>query len=73
MAIAHQPATTADPVSTRPELPGRPRGHTLVALPARSLTVVRLAALLVATAGCVALATAIVAGAALFAILNFGG
>ena len=73
MAIAHQPATTADPVSTRPALPPRPREHTLVAVPPRGLTAIRLMALLAATAVCVALVTAVVAGTALFAILNFGG
>jgi hypothetical protein len=73
MAIAHQPAMTTDPVSTRPALPPRPREHALVALPPRLLTAVRLVALLAATAVCVAVVTAVVAGTALFAILNFGG
>lgn len=70
MAIAYQPAMTPDPVSARPE---RRRGpHELIAvdLPPKSWTALRLGALLAATAICVALATAIVAGTALFAVLN---
>jgi hypothetical protein len=73
MAIAHQPAMTAAPDSTRPALPRRPRGLELVDLPPRSWTVARLLGLLVATAVCVALATAIVGGTVLFAVLNIGG
>jgi ferric-dicitrate binding protein FerR (iron transport regulator) len=73
MAIAHQPAMTADPVSTRPALPRSPREHTLVARPPRRRTAARLVALLVATVVCVAVVTAIVAGTAFFAILNFAG
>ena len=41
--------------------------------PGRLWTAVRIVTLVAATALCVALATAVVAGSALFALLNFAG
>ena len=70
MVIAYQPATTPDPVSARPAFPRGPHELVRVDRPRRSWTALRLTALVAATAICVALATAIVAGTALFALLN---
>ena len=82
MAIAHQPATTAGPVSTRPPVatPDATRAggtqpapvrsaHALVLVeePVRAWTVVKIAALLAITALSAAMVAAIVFGAALFA------
>ena len=78
MAIAYQPVTAPDPISTRPAGSRRPYRvvpYRMVAAdrPGRLWTAVRIVTLVAATALCVALATAVVAGAALFALLNFAG
>ena len=80
MAIAHQPATTAAPVLTRPPVTTRKRppleratarasAHELVLVeePLRTWTVFKIAALLAITALTAAMATAILFGGALFA------
>jgi hypothetical protein len=72
VAIAHQPVMAPAPVSTRRS---RPRtSHRLVAvdLRSRAWTAARIVGLVAATAFAVALATAVVAGTALFALLNLG-
>jgi hypothetical protein len=71
VAIAHQPAMTAEPTSTRPVLPRSPHEPVLVRQPPRTWTVFKISGLLALTALGVALGTAMVAGAALFTILNF--
>ena len=78
VAIAYQPVTAPDPISTRPagsRRPFRVVPYRMVAAdrPGRLWTAVRIVTLVAATAFCVALATAIVAGTALFALLNFAG
>jgi hypothetical protein len=73
MAIAHQPAMAPDPVSTRRALPRNPHARVPVDLPSRGWAAVHLAGLVAGTALCAALATAVVAGCVLFALLNFGG
>lgn len=73
MAIAHQPATTPDPASARPELRRSPRAPVPVDLRSRGWTAAHLAGLVAGTALCAALATAVVVGSLLFALLNFGG
>jgi hypothetical protein len=72
MAIAYQPAMTPDPIRARSVLPRSPHGLVPVNLPPRAWTFARLAGLLAATAVCVALVSAVVAGAALFTLFNFG-
>jgi hypothetical protein len=82
VVIAHQPATTAEPVLTRPPMttpeatparsapPARVRSaHELVLVeePLRTWTVFKIAALLAITALTAAMATAILFGGALFA------
>ena len=78
MAIAYQPVTVPDAISTRPAGSRRPYRvvpYRMVAAdrPGRLWTAVRIVTLVAATALCVALATAVVAGTALFALLNFAG
>ena len=73
MAIAYQPATTPEPLPARPAVRRSPHERVPVDLPPRAFTAARILGLLAATALCVAVATAIVAGTALFAILNFAG
>ena len=78
MAIAYQPVTAPDPIlarpiSTRPDSRRSKHGRVAVELPSRSWTAVRILGLLAATAVCVAIAIAVVVGAALFALLNFAG
>jgi hypothetical protein len=73
VAIAHQSVTAPITLRTRPA-----PSHTRYASAAgvgthRTWTTVRLVGLVLATAMAVALATAIVAGTALFALLNFAG
>ena len=77
MSIAYQPAMTAEPVRTRPisthPEPGRagsPHTFVLVEEPARAWTIVKIVGLVALTALSAALATAIVLGGALFAVLN---
>jgi hypothetical protein len=81
VAIAHQPATTAQPVSTRPAVttpeaanarrarPGGRSPHELVLVeePLRTWTLFKIAALLAITALTAAMAAAILFGGALFA------
>ena len=68
--IAHQPATTAEVRPARP-LPAR-SAHELVLIEdaPRAWTFAKIAALLTVTVLGVAVVTAIVAGTALFALLN---
>jgi hypothetical protein len=73
VAIAPQPAMTPDPVSTRPALPRSPHAQVPVDLPPRGWTAAHIVGLVAGTALCAALATAVVAGCVLFALLNFGG
>jgi hypothetical protein len=87
VAIAYQPAMTAEPVTTRPismqpeptrvhsVQPARPTSpHTLVLVeePLRAWTVAKIAGLVAITALSAALAAAIVVGGALFAVLTIG-
>ena len=72
MAIAHQPVMTPDPVRSRP-IRLRRAGTLPDDRPSRAWTATRIFGLLLATASCVALATAVVAGTALFALLNAAG
>ena len=73
MAIAHQSAMTAEAVSTRPprrpDPRARPRAQ-LVEEPPRIWTLAKIGGLIAITAVSVALCAAILAGGALFAILN---
>ena len=73
MAIAYQPVMAPTPVSTRPALPRGPHGLVPVDLPSPAWTAARIVGLVAATAFCVALAIAVVTGAALFTLLNFAG
>ena len=70
MAIAQQPAMTTEAITTRPQFPRSP--HELVATDAtpRAWTVAKILGLVALTAIGAALATAIVAGVALFALLS---
>ena len=74
MAIAHQPAMTTEAVPTRPPAPaGFARsGHELVLVdePVRAWTLAKIVGLVAITAISAAVAVAIVAGGALFAILT---
>ena len=79
MSIAYQPAMTAEPVRTRPlsthPEPGRagsPHSLVLVEEPARAWTIAKIGGLVAITAFSAALATAIILGGALFAVLNLG-
>ncbi len=78
MAIAYQPVTAPDPIytrpiSTRPDSRRSQHGRVAVEAPSRAWTTVRILGLVAATSMCVALAIAVVAGTALFALLNFAG
>jgi hypothetical protein len=78
VTITYQPVTAPAPISTRPATSRRPYRvvpYRMVAAdrPGRVWTAVRIVTLVAATALCVALAVAVVAGAALFALLNFAG
>jgi hypothetical protein len=73
VAIAHQPVTAPIRITTRPTRSRVRYGTAAVRGPARAWTVIRLAALVAATALCVALAVAVVVGSALFALLSFAG
>ena len=73
MAIAYQPVTAPDPISTRPTPQWRVHRVGTVDLPSRGSTTVRLLGLLAATALSIALGVALVAGAALFAVMSFAG
>jgi hypothetical protein len=73
VTIAPQPAMTPDPVSARPALPRSPHAQVPVDLPHRGWTAAHIVGLVAGTALCTALATAVVAGCVLFALLNFGG
>ena len=84
MAIAHQPAMTTESVRARPapanppspDRSAQPRGSraahgfVLVDEPNRAWTLVKIAGLVALTALSAALATAIIAGGVLFAVLN---
>jgi hypothetical protein len=73
VAIAYQPAMTADPIPARPLRPRRPHRLVAVTHPRRAWTVTRLVVLVAATAAAVALTIAIVAGTAMFALANLAG
>src|SRR4029079_2863260 len=66
--IAYQPATSADAHSARPQLARAPHELVLTEEPSRARTFAKIVGLLAITALCAALATAIVAGTALFAL-----
>jgi hypothetical protein len=73
VAIAHQSVTAPQSLRARPAPPQiRPASVGVFRTP-RTWTTVRLLGLVLATALGVALATAVVAGTALFALLNFAG
>lgn len=72
MTIAYQPATTPERITVRPAPRRGPHELVPVELAPRGWAAFRLVALMGATAFGVALATAIVTGTALFALLNFG-
>jgi hypothetical protein len=73
LAIAYQPVTATDPISTRPVPQWRVYRVGTVDVPTRRATLIRLVGLLGATALTIALAVAVVAGAALFAIMSYSG
>ena len=73
MAIAYQPVTAPDPITTRPTHHWRVRATVAVDVPSRASTTIRLLGLLAATALSIALAVAVVAGAALFAVMSYSG
>ena len=70
MAIAPQPAMTTRSAPTRPRRARSPQGYVLAEHPPLGWTVAKLVGLLALTAAGVAVAAAIVAGIALFALLN---
>ena len=72
MNIAYQPATTTGRLRRGPRPSRSPHELVLVEEPSRAVTFAKIAGLLAVTAFCAALATAIVAGTAFFALLNFG-
>jgi hypothetical protein len=82
VAIAHQPATTADPFSARPrpEQPASTRpapvhsAHRvmLVEEPPRVWTFAKIVGLVAVTAATTALVAAVVAGSLLFAMMTMG-
>jgi hypothetical protein len=75
VVIARQPAMTTEGVSTRPPPPRlatSPHELVFVEEPTRAWTLVKITGLIAITAVSVALCAAILAGGALFAILNFG-
>ena len=72
MSIAHQSATPVPPKRARLGLTRAPHGLVTVDEPALAWTIAKIAGLLFLTAITVALVSAIVAGTAFFAILNFG-
>ena len=70
MAIDPQPATAAPLFPTRPPAPRLPHRVVLADRPSRALALAKLAGLVTLTTLGVALTTAVVVGAALFAALN---
>ena len=72
MAIDPQPATTPVPFLTRPPATRPPHRVVLVDRPSRVWTLAKLAGLVTVTTLGVALTTAVVVGAAVFAVLNIG-
>ena len=72
MAINPQPATTPLPFSARPPATRPPHRVVVVERPSRAWTFAKLAGLMTITSLGVALTTAVVVGAAVFAILNLG-
>ncbi len=70
--IAYQPATAAPANSTRPRPACSPHELVLVEDPPRAFTFAKIAGLLALTVFGAAVATAIVASTALFALLNIG-
>ena len=70
MNIAYQPATTTAPGSARPRPARSPHALVLIEEPQRAWTFAKLAGLLAITAMAAAIVTAVVAGSALFALLN---
>ena len=72
MNIAYQPATSDDAHPTRAQFARSPHELVLTEAPTRAYTFAKIAGLLAITALGAALATAIVAGTALFALLNIG-
>jgi hypothetical protein len=73
VAIAHQPVMAPTPVSTRPSRPQSRYRLAEVDTRSRASTAARIVGLVAATAFGVALATALVAGAALFALMTYAG
>jgi hypothetical protein len=73
VTIAHQPVTAPAPVSTRPSLARIQYGRETDDLPPGAWTAARIVGLVAATACCAALATAVVVGTALFALMNVAG
>jgi hypothetical protein len=73
VAIAHQSVTAPLPLRTRPAPSPVRYASVGVVRTRRTWTAVRLIGLVAATAIGVALATAVVIGTALFALLNFAG
>jgi len=72
VAIDPQPATTPLPFPTRPPATRPPHRVVFVQRPSRAWTFAKLASLVTVTTLGVALTTAVVVGAAVFAILNIG-
>ena len=72
MAISPQPATAPLPFRTRPPSTRPPHRVVLVEGPSRAWTLAKLAGLLTVTTLGVALTTAVIVGAAVFAVLNIG-
>ena len=82
MAIAHQPAMTADPLqarprsaqpgSTRPAPVHSPHEVVLVEEPPRAWTLAKIAGLVAVTAATTALVAAVIAGGMLFTMMTLG-
>ena len=70
MAIAPQPAMTTETARARPRFARPPHGHVAAEQPPRTWTLAKIVGLVALTAFAAALATATVAGIALFALLN---
>ena len=73
MTIAHQPVTARAGSRRGGPLPRVLHGFMTVDLPPRAWTAARIVGLVAATAFCAALATALVVGTALFALMNVAG
>jgi hypothetical protein len=72
VAIAPQPAMTAESVTARPPMRRSPHELVPAGQPPRAWTVVKISCLVAVTALCIAFALAMITGAAFFTMLNLG-